>query len=206
MKIERTCNAGILLELDGVTILLDGVCEELPPYLPVPEEIRARLSANYPDLLAFTHRHEDHYDEAYAKTYEKATLRSPMGPESPLCNEVGGVKIQAVPTRHIGRMDIDHVGFIIEGSQCVWFTGDASPMSWKRLEGLPKPDVAVITYAFAITESAWRAVKSWGAKHIVLVHLPDRANDPYDLWSAVEATTAGEPILKIPSIGEKLVI
>ena len=77
-------------------------------------------------------------------------------------------------------------------------------MSWKRAEGLPKPDVAVITYAFAITESAWRAVKSWGAEHIVLLHLPDRGNDPHGLWQMVEEVTKGDPALKIPQVGETL--
>ncbi len=204
MKILRTCNAGILLELDGASILLDGVCGELDPYLPVPEDLRQQLTAQFPDALAFTHRHEDHYDESYAKAYQNATLRPVFEPESCLSGKVGNVSVQGVPTRHIGRMDIDHVGFVIEGSRCVWVTGDASPMSWKRLENLPKPDVAVITYAFAITDSAWRAVKSWGAEHIVLLHLPDRQNDPHGLWPAVEATTKGDPALIIPEIGEEL--
>lgn len=206
MKILRTCNAGILLELDGVSLLLDGVCGTLDPYLPVPEDLRRQLTETYPDAVAFTHRHEDHYDETYAKTYQKETLRPLFGPESSLIGQVGSVKIRAVPTRHIGKMEIDHVGFILEGSRCVWFTGDASPMNWKRLEDLPKPDVAVITYAFAITESAWRAVKSWGAEKIVLVHLPDRQNDPHGLWPMVEEVTAGDPQLLIPEIGEILTL
>lgn len=204
MKILRTCNAGILLELDGVSILLDGVCEELAPYLPVPEELRRQLTERFPDALAFTHRHKDHYHEAYAKAYQNATLRLVFKPESPLSGQIGGVKLRGVSTRHIGRVDIPHAGYIIEGSKTVWFTGDASPMSWKRLEGLPRPDVAVITYAYALTEAAWRQVKSWGAAHIVLLHLPDRRNDSHGLWSAVEEVTSGDPALHIPEIGEEL--
>ncbi len=206
MKILRTCNAGILLEQDGVSILLDGVCGELPPYLPVPKELRRRLTEQFPDALAFTHRHEDHYDESYAKAYQKATLRPVFEPESSLSGQVGSVKIAGAPTRHLGKMDIAHAGFIIEGSKTLWFTGDASPMSWKRLEGLPNPDVAVITYAFAITESAWRLVKSWGAEKIVLLHLPDRTNDPYSLWEAVETVTKGDPTLIIPNVGETVIL
>lgn len=206
MKLLRTANAGVLLELDGVSILLDGVCGELDPYLPVPEELRRQLTEKFPDALAFTHRHEDHYDDAYAKAYEKETLRSPFGPESLLSGQVGSVKLWGVPTRHLGKMDISHAGFIIEGSKTVWFTGDASPMSWKRLEDLPRPDVAIITYAFALTESAWRLVKSWGAKEIVLLHLPLREHDPYGLWDAVEAITQGDPCLKIPAVGETIIL
>lgn len=206
MEILRTANAGVLLRLDGVSILLDGVCGTLPPYEGIPAELRARLTAEFPDVLAFTHRHEDHYDDAYAQAYQAATLRSPLGPESSLSGQVGNVKIRGVPTRHLGKMDIPHAGFIIEGSQCVWFTGDASPMSWKRLEGLPRPDVAIITYAFAITDSAWRAVQGWGAKEIILLHLPPRHNDAYGLWDAVETTTQMAPCLKIPAVGETIVL
>ncbi len=204
MKILRTCNAGILLELDGVSILLDGVCGTLDPYLPIPEELRRQLTEHYPDALAFTHTHEDHYDDAYAKAYQKETLRPVFGPESSLMGQVGNVRLRGIPTRHIGRMELPHAGFVIEGSRCVWFTGDASPMNWKRQEGLPKPDVAVITYAFAITESAWRTVKSWGAEKIILIHLPDRANDPHGLWPMVEAVTADDPCLRIPEVGETI--
>lgn len=204
MKLLRTCNAGILLELDGATILLDGICEEYAPYLPVPVELYRQLTESFPDALAFTHRHEDHYEASYAEAYQKATLRPVFEPESSLLGQVGNVKLQGVPTRHIGKYDIPHAGFVIEGSKTLWFTGDASPMSWKRLEGLPKPDVAVITYAFAITESAWRQVKSWGAERIVLLHLPDRGNDPHGLWPMVESVTAGDPALLIPKIGEEL--
>lgn len=206
MKILRTCNAGILLELDGISILLDGVCGELDPYLPIPEKLRQQLTERFPDALAFTHRHKDHYDEAYAEAYQKATLRPVFEPESSLYGQVGNVKLQGVPTRHIGRVDIPHAGFIIEGSKTLWFTGDASPMSWKRVEGLPKPDVAVIPYAFAITESAWRTVKSWGAEKIVLLHLPNPQNDPHGLWQMVEAVAVGDPQLLIPEIGEILVL
>ena len=206
MKILRTCNAGFLLELDGVSILLDGMCEELAPYLPVPTEIRRQLTEQFPDALAFTHRHKDHYDALYAQAYQNATLRPVFEPESCLSGQIGDVKLHGVLTRHIGRVDIHHAGFIIEGSKTLWVTGDASPMSWKRLEGLPKPDVAVITYAYALTESAWRQVKSWGAAHIVLLHLPDRQNDPHGLWPAVQATTAADPTLLIPEVGETLIL
>ena len=37
MRVKRTANAGVLLELDGARILLDGVCGEIKPYLPTPE-------------------------------------------------------------------------------------------------------------------------------------------------------------------------
>ena len=36
MEIRRTANAGVLLKLDGVRILLDGLCDRVEGYLPTP--------------------------------------------------------------------------------------------------------------------------------------------------------------------------
>ena len=58
MKITRTANAGVLLELDGIKMLLDGVCREVTPYPATPDAIKTELSNNYPDLVAVTHCHE----------------------------------------------------------------------------------------------------------------------------------------------------
>ena len=51
MEIRRTANAGVLLKLDGVSILMDGVCREVKPYPATPPEERALLSSCYPDVM-----------------------------------------------------------------------------------------------------------------------------------------------------------
>ena len=73
LKIKRTANAGVLLTIDQTRILLDGVCEALYPYIGTPNDIRDELIENMPDILAFTHRHKDHYDDSYAQIYRKKT-------------------------------------------------------------------------------------------------------------------------------------
>ena len=102
MIIKRTANAGILLCMDKVSVLLDGVCRELPPYIGTPDLVREELEKNFPDVVAFTHRHEDHFDESYAKNYETLALRSVIGPEFSISREGNNLKISSVPTRHIG--------------------------------------------------------------------------------------------------------
>lgn len=206
MEIKRTANAGVLLKLDGLSILLDGVCKAVHPYQGTPDVIREELTAYPPDILAFTHRHEDHYDDAYAKAYETTTLRSVIGPEGFSQKKAGSVKLQAIPTRHIGRVDLPHVSFVITGSQSIWFMGDASPLVWKSITGLPMPDVVIAPYAYANTESAWQITKGLGAKNVVIVHLPERKNDTYRLWEAVEKTTQGDLSLHIPEIGQNIVL
>ena len=202
MEVKRTANAGVLLKLDGVSILLDGVCKELHPYIGTPDDIRNELTANFPDVLAFTHMHNDHYDENYAEVYKKDTLRSVYGPEMSHFIEVGNVKIQALPTRHIGKADVSHVSYIISGSKCVWFMGDASPLVAKRFDNIPAPDILIVPYAYVNTDTAYQVTKSTGAKHIVVLHLPNRSNDIYNLWESVQLTVENTDNVHIPDIGE----
>jgi L-ascorbate metabolism protein UlaG (beta-lactamase superfamily) len=183
------------------------VCRELPPYLGTPQIIRERLVANPPDVVAFTHKHDDHCDDTYAEIYKQKAPGSYVGPESfPVNTEISGVGITSVQTRHIGKADIAHVSYIIEGSACVWFMGDASPLMLRRLEGQRRPDIIVVPFAYAMTESALRMTKETGAKDIVLVHMPKKENDPDEIWSAVEKTTENTDGIYIPELGEILVL
>ncbi len=213
MEIIRTANAGVLLKLDGVSILLDGVCREVKPYPATPPEERALLSKCYPDVVAFTHSHKDHYDPAYVAGFEKQTGGVILGPEGlpgvsasmkPL--ERGGVTVIPVSSRHIGvaGKTVSHASFIIKGTSCIWFLGDASPSLWRNREDLPRPDVLMVPYAYAATPAGWAATKALGAKRIVLLHMPNRGEDTLGLWEAVETTVKGDEILHIPAMGETL--
>ena len=204
MKLRRTANAGVLLELDGVTILMDGVCREVKPYPATPPQEREALQRSFPDAVCFTHAHKDHYDPAFAAAYEKQTGGAIFGPQTlPGCNAtmedsvVKGVYILPVFSRHIGvaGKDIDHASFVLQGSRCVWFLGDAAPMQWKGRAYLPKPDLLLVPYAYANTEASWNFTKSLGAEKIVLLHMPEREHDTIGLWKAVEGVTAGDPML-----------
>ncbi len=205
MELTRTANAGVLVNIDGISVLLDGVCEELPPYLGTPPSVRQMLTADFPDVVAFTHQHADHYDAAYANDYTSRTRRPVYGPAW-TCFEQDGVRLQAIPTRHIGKADVPHVSFVLTGSRCVWFVGDASPLVWRDIDDLPTPDVLIVPYAYAITDAAWKTTRALGAQDVVLLHLPSRDDDPYGLWDAVEATTQNDSRLQIPAIGETIVL
>jgi L-ascorbate metabolism protein UlaG (beta-lactamase superfamily) len=209
MEIQRTANAGALLRLDGVTILLDGLCDGIDVYLPTPPAIADSLQVNLPDVLAFTHNHPDHYSEALLLPYRKQNLRPIFGPEYlPMQTmRVGEISITAVPSRHIGKTEpgLSHHSLIIKGSKCVWFMGDAAPLQWKDRTDLPKADVLIAPFAYANTRSAWELACRLADK-VVLLHLPERTNDPYGLWQAVESTTSGASNLYIPKVGETIII
>jgi len=206
LKIRRTANAGVLISLDGLSILIDGVCSKIDPYEETPLEIREQLQENFPDIVAFTHAHGDHFDREYAELYKKATLRSVCGPESFLFKNFGDVILTDVPTRHIGKADIEHSGIIVEGSKTIWFMGDSSPLEWKDREDLPIADVVIVPFAFANTQSAWKITKSFGAETIVIVHMPIKEEDTYGIWEAVENTVKNEENVFIPKMGEVIEI
>ena len=202
MKITRTANAGALIETKGVKILIDGVCEHLPPYEKTPEAFRKKSIENPPDVVLFTHTHKDHYDAEFVRIYKEKTLRPVYVAGCEIT--IGGVRIQSFPTRHIGKNDVSHSSFVIEGDKCVWFAGDASPAEWKSLLNLPKPDIFLVPYAYTITESGWKTAKNTGAEKIVLLHLPEKELDEYKLWDLTEEVTKGDERLIIAQMGEEL--
>lgn len=211
MELTRTANAGILLKLDGISILLDGVCREVTPYPATPPGLRASLMESWPDVVCFTHNHKDHYDPAYAAAYLQQTGRAILGPGEVKGHmeqlELGNIRITPRTCRHIGAAGktTPHAGFVVEGSQCLWFTGDSPPGQW-RDQDLPKPDVLVVPYAYVNTPSSWETAKSFGAKKIVLLHMPSREQDDLGLWQAVESTAGDSPLLLIPEMEQHIQI
>ncbi len=207
MQIQRTANAGVLLSLDGIRILLDGLADPVEGYLPTPEALAKELLDDPPDILAFTHCHKDHCSEALLLPYRKQNLRPILGPKFLLNGpvQVEDVTITPIISRHLGRAEpgLEHVSYVIQGSRCVWFMGDAAPMQWKGRMDLPRPDLLIGPYAYANTKSAWELTRSLTDK-VMLLHLPPRQKDPYSLWNAVEQTTADREdiTLWLPKIGE----
>lgn len=192
MEIKRTANAGVLLRLDGKRILMDGVCREIKPYLATPPHVREALLTDPPDALLFTHTHADHYDAAFVSEYLQKTAGPVMGSaDIPCCGgdtlNLGCLRITRIPSRHIGKwQNMAHVSFILEGSRCVWFLGDASPLQWSKNIALPKPDVVIAPYAYGMGNGL-EILGQLGAQEVVLLHLPERSEDPYGLWNGVES-------------------
>lgn len=213
MILTRTANAGILLALDSVSILFDGVSREGTAYPATSDDMQDTLIKVKPDVLCFTHVHPDHYDPEFAKRYKREVGGLVIEPDEATTKktlQVGSVKITPVSSRHIGKVGVDvpHASYIVEGSTCIWFMGDAAVLQWKNRSDLPKPDVLIIPFAYATTTTSWEITKSLGAKQIVIVHMPDKAADPYQLWHSVETTICYDVSMEvwIPDIGESKTI
>lgn len=211
MEIKRTANAGVLLRLDGKRILLDGVCREVKPYLATTAALRSQLLEQAPDVVAYTHAHEDHYDPVFVSEYLQKTAGPVMGPaDIPFGTQetvrTGDITITPVESHHMGKSEpMGHRSYIIRGSKCIWFMGDASPLHWLERKDLPSPDILIAPYGFVIGRG-WEISKALAPHMIVLLHLPDRRSDIYGLWDAVEHTAAGDPraMVLIPKMGETI--
>lgn len=209
MKLTRTANAGVLLELDGVTILMDGVCREVKPYPATPLGLKAKLLEDLPEIIAFTHAHKDHYDPGFAAVVTQKN-RVIFGPST--CHgtmEAGerrGVKITPIASRHLGAAgkDTPHASFLVEGSQTVLFTGDAAPTQWRQKE-LPAIDALIVPYAYCNTPPAWDLSKSLGVKTVVLVHMPEENEETKPYYDPVRETVGRDP-LYVPLMEETLEI
>lgn len=206
MKITRCANAGVLLELNGVSLLLDGVCAPLHPYLGTPESFKEQLKANLPDIVCFTHRHPDHYDGEFESFYEEKTGRKVVKPLNSQTISVSDVTVEAVETRHIGRFTVSHVSFVITGNKTLWFLGDASPLDLRNFASYKKPDVILAPYVYANTDFSFSSLKKIGAEKIILLHMPDKNDDPYNLFQQVESVINGDETVIIPEIGQALVL
>lgn len=65
MKFQYVSNAGIIFDVDGRQIGIDCLCKDSSKlYQDTPPQIREQLK---PDILIFTHEHEDHFCAEYVK-------------------------------------------------------------------------------------------------------------------------------------------
>jgi len=69
---------------------------------------------------------------------------------------------------------------------------------------LPKPDVLVVPYAYALTPAGWQLTQSLGAESVVLLHLPERKEDAPELWQGVTETLQELTQVQIPNLSQEL--
>lgn len=207
MNIKQTSNAGFLLSLDNTDILLDGVGERIAPYFETPIYIREELLATPLDALVFTHYHGDHFDKSFAEAYKNREFGSVFcGPELSTPLVVKNLEIVPIKTRHIGKFVIDHSSYLIKGSKTVLFLGDASPNEFKNREDLPKIDLAIAPFAYALTDAAISITNSLGAKNVIITHLPEQSLDEFEIRETVTKAVEQNSNWQTSEIGKSITI
>ena len=219
MKIHRTSNAGVLLELDGVRLLLDGVCREFSPYLTPPPDVIEELEHCLPDALMFTHGHPDHFEAGFAARFYENTHRPVLGTAGvaellsgvPVGQEgavVGGVRVTPIPSRHLGAewRNYPHVSYLLEGSKRIFYVGDATPACWKNAVFRLRPDVLIAPYPYVTTRLGWQSVERFAPDAVVVVHMPAPEADPDGIWPMVNraVSACGEIPVWVPGLRESI--
>ena len=216
MRFTRTACAGGLLELDGVCILFDGVGLPVQDYPPTPPDILNDLLSRQIDLLAFSHTHPDHFSPAFVIHYLSRRDVFLAGPEdmSAALDDIpveagsirlGDVTVTPLPCRHMGRKEsLPHRAYLVEGSVCVLFLGDASPLPWRDIDLRPIPDVVIAPLGFALTEVAWLSVEHLRPGLLIMTHFSEEARDASELRAAARlvAKRHSEQKVVIPVLGE----
>ncbi len=205
MRFLRTANAGGLITLDGVRILMDGVCEVVAPYLQTPTELREYLQEKVPDAVGFTHLHPDHFHSGYRDFCIKAGTALILPGSDRV--EIGSIAITPIETRHLGKVepDLQHNSFLICGSKRILIAGDASPSEFKDIQNI---DIAIAPYAWVTTNAGIRALRATGAKTLLLVHMPGQEFDPFSIWESVRTGMANckDVVISTPEMGEEVEI
>ena len=217
MQIKRVSNAGVLVALDGVLLLLDGVCQGYSFYLTQPPELLAELERHPPDLLAYTHSHPDHFEPGFAARFYEKTRRPVLGtaevaellPEVPVERgsvTINGVSVTPVPSCHLGAnlAQYPHVSYLIEGSKRIFVVGDAAPLCWTDGISSLRPDVLVAPYPYVTTTVGRQTVLRFAPQSVMLVHMPAKDFDPEGLWPMTERALQKfkEIPVQIPELGE----
>jgi L-ascorbate metabolism protein UlaG (beta-lactamase superfamily) len=187
-------HATALLEVDGARLLTDPVLRPRVGHLrrltPVPAD-PGRL-----DAILVSHAHHDHLHLPSIRRLDPAApvLAAPgaaralrrsgrtvheLAPGDEL--DVAGVRVRAVPAAHDGRRvpvgsAVDAVGFVVAGSQRVYFAGDT-----ERFAGMAEIDDAL--------DAALLPVAGWG---------PRLGPGHMDPRQAAEALVLLRPTLAVP--------
>ena len=222
MEILRLSNAGVALTVAGYTVAVDAFNTDcVQPYLGTDMALLGAVNA---DCVAFTHAHPDHFNAHIAAGYLAAhpDTRVVCGPQAQheliaagvsawrFCSgerDICGLPIRLFRTRHIGPAwhEYEHFSIMI-GEGLAIITGDALPLS-SNFEG-ERANTVIAPFAYAMSKAGFRAVRDvMQAQNLVIVHLPDAANDPEQLNSkiCVDMDTSGVAVYT-PLVGESVQI
>ena len=155
-------HATVLIELDGVRVLTDPILRTRVGPLRREALVPSGRSSGAPDLVLVSHLHRDHADLPSLRRLGKATrLVCPEGTGRFFARhgftaveelapgrsiEVGAIVVSAVEAIHDGgRRPPRHgpaVGYLIAGTQRVYFAGDTD--LFDGMSELGEPDVALL--------------------------------------------------------------
>ena len=199
-RITFSANAGMALQLRNKRILIDALHDKkVPPFSTVSpalwEQIRTHPDFVDPDVIFFTHCHEDHYSQALTmeakRLWPGAVLVLPeqefgaqyllYGSETKFV--VDEMVFRFLRLTHEGEqyVDVPHYGLLIEGPDFrILIAADcklANPQLTKFLEGKPV-DLAILEFPWITLRTGWNYVEEvLKPRHLLINHIPFPQDD-----------------------------
>ena len=121
LRVTLVCNAGVLLEYRGTTLLLDGIFGgEEHPFSDLSPEVWQQMlqgegAFSKVDYLLFSHRHPDHFSPERTLQYlQKQPVKGIFRPESDSCGELEAYLIQHRIPCVLLSQQTDYAAFCVE--------------------------------------------------------------------------------------------
>jgi L-ascorbate metabolism protein UlaG (beta-lactamase superfamily) len=163
MRLTLIGHASVLVELDGVRILTDPLLRDRALFLRMEARPEPPEGTLQPDIVVLSHFHRDHYDPASLRSLAgSVVLIGPPGAAKRArrhgshqavelspgdSTSFRGIRVQATAASH-GRLRGPFVhtpiGFLISGTQRVYFAGDTDLFPEMASLASEKIDVALI--------------------------------------------------------------
>lgn len=199
-SVSLSANAGISLQFGGHKIWIDALhTNKVPGFSSLPADLWTQLQTQDafqdPDIICFTHCHEDHFDlqmvsEAKAK-WPRAALILPeehfeeqlflTGREVRFTHEALSFRFLRLVHENEQYADVPHYGILIsDGSFTILITGDCevgNPMLEHFLEGV-SVDLAIMNFPWlALRKGHTFVQKIIHPEHLLVYHLPFEEDD-----------------------------
>jgi glyoxylase-like metal-dependent hydrolase (beta-lactamase superfamily II) len=206
MNITLLCNAGVALECDGETLLVDLPNCDLPPYYPLPDSVWNQIMEGekpYDHVcgIFFTHDHPDHMQkeklEAYRLTHPEVPIFAPD-----FCNqagvlEMGPFRIRWALMPHAPLpwpLPAHAVAWIEAEGECLYIASDAAldvsaHDSFLRAQ---KADIAIWN-AMYLSRTETRELMHRTADRNYIYHMPADYDDELGMWRKCRANLRRYP-------------
>ncbi len=187
MKLTAICNAGILVESDGFSLLIDGISRDYAGFSGLDDRQYAeilRQTGKFATLggLIFSHCHPDHCDISRIQAVQQMLkpchffLPDASTPESGVM-QIGPFRIEYVETPHMPHNgeDVRHFVFLIcVDGQYLYFISDSMPDAQMHFDilGNRKPDWMFVNPVHLSSPDTKHLLLELAPKHLVAYHIP----------------------------------